>query len=610
MSVTKNSLPAGPAAYGDGNVDAGKFYQILSTDEVYADVANTPHQHLGIRDDILKSTQDDIIDEITNVLSGTNMVANSEAGHETTKSSLEDMFRVSINADGTLKAGAVNRSIPGHIGTPGKAGFGVGVSPEESMQYGIIPMPGYDDPRHPNYGNYLHILDGSIMVFIPTFFYKIETDRIRVKGYDPTGEVTGTYASWQAALEDGYTLHRAFLDFNRVATGFWFDKYINSARRLSFRYTLDNSGDSPALNEDIFTVPGSIPYEAPTAISAVSKWSVTTTNQFYNVFALAHSRDNVFGKHVEVGSSIFSPATIFAYSALALLSLAHGRAALLDGYGDTACAWYDGSNNSNFPKGANYSQVDAVHGRDIHDNTLSYISYGTGSAYNVSRTGLARTTHNGQVCGVCDLSGLGNQCAVALTNCKDSGSTEWYAFSHRYQARSILGSGGTSFDQFADRTELQKRWRIVNMPGSTGYFTDSTKWLCWQASASQNISDILDPTITPFSDGWMLTQIGFPKDSSALYTEPDESAASRKVVPIMDSGMIFGGDLFYVPAYVDDNIMITVGGDNDDGRWAGVWNRKAVMGSQQASAKAFFRCMTYPLGGSLPIAGQLESYSG
>jgi hypothetical protein len=610
MGVSKNTLPAGSAAYGDGGVTAGLFYQIVSTDEVDSIVANTPHQHLGVRDDILKSTQDEIIDEITNVLSGTNMVADSEADHTTSKSSLEDLFRVSINADGTLKAGAVNRAIPGHIGTPGRAGFGVGVCPEESLQYGIIPMPGYDDPRHPNYGNYLHILDSSVMVFIPTFFYKIESDRIRVKGFDPTGEVEGTYATWDAALDDGYTLHRAFLDFNRVATGVFVDKYINSARRLSFRYTLDNSGKAPVLDEDIFTVPSSLPYEAPTSVSATSEWSATSTNQNYNVFEIAHSRDNVFGKHVDAGSSLFAPCTIFVYSALAMLSLAHGRAAILDGYGATACAWYDGSDLMNFPKGANFSQVDPIHGKDINDNTLSYVSYGTGSAYNIARTGLARTTHNGQVCGVCDINGLGEEYAVALTNCKDSGTTEWYAFSHRYQVRSIVGTGGTSCDQFADRSELQNKWVNVTMPGASGYFAGGTEWLCWQASSGQDISDILDPTLTPFSNGWLLTQFGFPKDANALFTEPAESASSRKATPIMESGMVFGGDLFYVPASVDHNAIITVGGKKDYGRWAGMWCRSAVAASAQSGAASCFRCITYPLGGSLPLAGQLASYSG
>lgn len=58
------------------------------------------------------------------------------------------------------------------IGIPGELGFGVGICPSASMPAGFTPMSGCYDPASPNYGNYQY-LDGSVMVWIPKFYYRI-----------------------------------------------------------------------------------------------------------------------------------------------------------------------------------------------------------------------------------------------------------------------------------------------------------------------------------------------------------------------------------------------------------------------------------------------------
>lgn len=60
------------------------------------------------------------------------------------------------------------------IGTPGEIGFGVGVCPANILPAGFTPMQGYQDPSSPNYGNYQY-KDGSIMVWIPQFYYRMHT---------------------------------------------------------------------------------------------------------------------------------------------------------------------------------------------------------------------------------------------------------------------------------------------------------------------------------------------------------------------------------------------------------------------------------------------------
>ena len=61
------------------------------------------------------------------------------------------------------------------IGEAGGMGFGVGIyggNPSDLTAMGLSPMEGYDDPSSDNYGNYQHT-NGSVMVFIPAFCYRI-----------------------------------------------------------------------------------------------------------------------------------------------------------------------------------------------------------------------------------------------------------------------------------------------------------------------------------------------------------------------------------------------------------------------------------------------------
>ena len=93
---------------------------------------------------------------------------------------------------------------------------------------------------------------------------------------------------------------------------------------------------------------------------------------------------------------------------LALLSLAHAQAST----GTAACAWFDAAGVTNYPKGNNNNAL-----RDANDSTNLYVSDGYP---NCGKTGssnaLARTTHNGQACGVADLNGNMWEVAPGLTS--------------------------------------------------------------------------------------------------------------------------------------------------------------------------------------------------
>ena len=106
------------------------------------------------------------------------------------------------------------------IGTAGGPGFGVGICPAPPA--GFVGMTGYDSPVHDNYGNYQY-LDGSVMCWIPAFFYRIAPD---------TNDVSilprSAYADVATANAAGYALHRAFYD-GVEQPGFFIDKYLWSA---------------------------------------------------------------------------------------------------------------------------------------------------------------------------------------------------------------------------------------------------------------------------------------------------------------------------------------------------------------------------------------------
>ena len=128
-----------------------------------------------------------------------------------------------------------------------------------------------------------------------------------------------------------------------------------------------------------------------------------SSNNYYQTINAAHARDGVGGAINP--NSDFSVTSRFMYSALAMLSMAHGQAAV----NTIFCAWY--LTNKNYPKGCNNN---ALH--DYDDGSVSYVSDGYS---NCGKTGsgmpFAKTTHNGQASGVADLNGLMYEISIGLT---------------------------------------------------------------------------------------------------------------------------------------------------------------------------------------------------
>lgn len=276
------------------------------------------------------------------------------------------------------------------IGVPGTMGFGVGICPSYYLPAGFTPLPGYDIRGHVNYGNYQY-LDGSIMCWIPKFYYKIGTgsNGLSVNVVDIKG--ASFFANTAAANAAGYALHRAFIDGGVEQPGFFIDKYMCSlnAKGTGWVASSIRNGNPISTIED------------HNPIAKLS--SVSTGNIYASAIQAAKGRSGANGAYD--ATSIFHCSSRFQYAALALLALAHGQAAA-----STAnCAWWQPGKA--YPKGCNNNAL-----RDVDDTSVLYISDGY---LNCGKTGsgslFAKTTHNGQDCGVADLNGLMWEVSIGAT---------------------------------------------------------------------------------------------------------------------------------------------------------------------------------------------------
>lgn len=271
--------------------------------------------------------------------------------------------------DGALRG--ISMVAVNDIGIPGQVGFGVGICP--SPPAGYMPMAGAADRAHDNYGNY-QFTDGSVMVWVPAFYYRINDARNPTHAGHADNSVDvqpyAAFADVAAANAAGYALHRAFYDGGSIQPGFFVDKYKCS----------NNSGTASSIR---FGNPLSTHATEHNPIGALTG---TPTSNYGGCFAAAKTR-----------GAAFFPATVFIRAALALLSLAHGQAAISSAW----CAWFDGAGVTNFPKGCNNNAL-----RDTNDSTVVYQFDGySNSGKTGSATNFAKTTHNGQNCGVADLNG-------------------------------------------------------------------------------------------------------------------------------------------------------------------------------------------------------------
>jgi hypothetical protein len=358
-------------------------------------------------------------------------------------------------------AGLIN-----NIGVPGQQGFGVGIAPE--LPTGFVKLEGTEDPASNNYGNYQCSVDGSVMVYIPAFYYKYGTGSngfainvVDIKPFD-------AYANVATANAAGYALHRAFYNAGSIRLGVFVDKYLCS----------NNGGIASSLKNGN-------PLSSAAANNPFGGLTGTPANTLAGAIAAAKTR----------GSSFFCN-SLFINKALALLANAHGSAST----GTAFCAWYS-SGSTNFPKGCNNNALG-----DINDATLSFV--GTGYL-NANKTGSAnqpaKVAHNGQYCGVMDLNGTIWEITPGLTmDGADPATGKFYVLKTTANMATVTGGNSTAGDLWG-ATGLAALYDDLGVMNSfTGYAVNFSDRTLTMGSASQVLSAATSGT------AWQMTGSGVP----------------------------------------------------------------------------------------------------
>ena len=401
------------------------------------------------------------------------------------------------------------------IGTPGTQGFGVGICP--NLPAGFAALSGALDPASPNYGNYVYS-DGSIMCWVPAFFYKWGTgaNGLPVNDVDVVG--FHAFASVAAANAAGYALHRAFYDGGAIKAGFFVDKFHCS----------NNSGvaSSIRLGDPLSTNASNNP---------ISNLVGGPANNYGGTFAAAKTR----------GADFFVMSR-FITSALAMLSLAHGQAAA----GIAFCAWYDAGGTTSFPKGNN----DGLALRDVNDTLLTFAGtgYTSGSfapAYAGSGSVFAKTAHNGQDCGVADLNGNLWHVTPGLTYGTNTATdTGYFVLSTDVAMKDLTGGNSVDTDAFGV-DGLDANYDFAG--SSYGYASDSGG--ARPHRFGNATSQVLSEAVSGMN--WQMAGLGLP-----LATGASAGGTSK-----------FGADYMYDEGPSNNELCPLSGGSAFAGSVAGVW---------------------------------------
>lgn len=533
-------------------------------------------------------------------------------GHAATDITEDSTHRFVTDAEKALWNGVINS-----IGQPGTAGFGVGICPAADLFSGMTPLYGYTDPTHPNYGNYQYA-DGSIMCWVPKFYYKIGTgaNGLPVNFVDIKGIMT--YASTAIANTAGYALHRAFIDAGVEKDGFFVDKYLCSKNAWGTGY-----------------IPSSIKNGLPLSTNSAHNpigdlTAVTGVNYYYSALTAPRARSGYNGA-VDANSPFFC-CSRFIHAALALLSMAHGQASANGQF----CGWFDATKN--FPKGCNNNALG-----DESDATVTYQSDGYS---NCGKTGsgnpFTKTTHNGQACGVADLNGLMYEISIGLTCIAASKTITGVALtnpcqltiaSHGYttgQVTMITSVGGTTQlnDKICTLTVIDANTISLDGVNATGYsaFTSggsSTTGTFYAAKTATKMRDFTSGN-SGATDHWGATGVAAMMD--AIATMPLLAAsggsslverfgnAANQVLSEATSGAgyvlaglgiqkdstgisssgtnLFGTDYFY--QYIRNELCALSGGSWGTGSGAGVWTLTLSDFRPSSGGGVGFRCACYP----------------
>ena len=298
--------------------------------------------------------------------------------------------------------------------------------------------------------------------------------------------------------QSGYVIHRAFINAGKELDGFFIGKYQMSANGLSKKN--------------------------------VAVWHSVQGNAY---LAKAQEKNNTLSK------SQYTIINVFMFNALAILAKAQSQA------GRNA-AWMDVP--PYLPKGNNNN------GSDVNDSSVRFT--GSQPANCGSGVPFAKTTHNGQNCGVADLNGNVWEFALGIT-CDGAKfyyvkeSTDFTKFVH------TVGAG--------DSNAVQHAWgdtAYLNNPN--GFYEElSTTGIPYGGSSEHISFGNADNQVFPFTtdknnEKYVQCCAGIPLTSGSM---PGQSAGTEE----------FGNDVIYYVNRKTNHLMLLLGGAYDDSAGAGVF---------------------------------------
>lgn len=323
-------------------------------------------------------------------------------------------------------------------GNPGEPGFPNGICHPDDLPTGFTPLPGYDHKTSDTYGNY-QFSDGSIMVYRPQTWIKVETDNIvdvKPKSY---------FVDETAANAAGYFCHSIFKDNSLTKKGIFCDKYIASKNAKGTGYIASS-------------IKNGLPISTAADHNPIADLTACSANAYHECLVAPKARDGVDG--AVNGSSIFFCIARQLQSYIAICSLAHGQ----NSYGTTYCAWYDSTYN--YPKGCNNDALGDINDSQVKWESDGYLNCGkTGSAGYGGGEGniFAKSTDNGQNCGIADVNGLMWEVNIGLTCIATTDSIE--DISRASNAVITITSHGI----LTDATDEDPKFIMITGIGGTGW---------------------------------------------------------------------------------------------------------------------------------------------
>lgn len=497
------------------------------------------------------------------------------------------------------------------IGIPGTAGFGVGICPAPPA--GFVALPGCHDVTSDNYGNYQHT-DGSVMVWIPAFYLRLGHASNPTFGAYGVNSVDikplSAFPDDATAEASGYYRHRAFYNAGQAQLGFFRDKYDCSL----------NGNVASSIKNAMPMVSG--PVGGQTGFSAATANGQAPANNYGGAIAAARSR-----------GAKFVPETIFMADALTRITEAHAQASTSTTY----CAWYDAAGIKNFPKGNNSGAL-----KDIGDATVTFTAAGAAGAPILALAGsgsaFAKTTHNGQACGVSDVNGNvwkinpGLTCIAAaktITGATQANPVALTVAAHGYstgQAVLVTGVGGMTQlnDKLYTVTVQDANTLLLDGIDGTGYaaYTSGGSATTGTFYALKPSADVTALTggATLATDAWGATGVAAHSDAItlALNTTPGSNGVVQRygnganavfdwstsagraqamagmpgVGGVSPAGTnLMGLDYFY--QYFRNEICVISRGNWNDGTYAGVRARTLNNNRTNADPRVGFAASRY-----------------